>query len=87
MIPGASVAQRVKAGIQFRPAGLAHGGTEVSPVEGQALGGQAVDVRGLGILPAIERKIIIGTVVGQNNQEIRLCPCPCDKEKQGEQEK
>jgi hypothetical protein len=71
MVPGAPVAQRIKTGIQFRPTGLAHGGTEVSPVESEPLGRQSVDIGSLGILTSVEGQVVIGTVVGHNEKKVR----------------
>ena len=76
MIPGAPVAQRVKTGIQFRPARLAHGGGQISPVESHSLRSQSVDMRRLGILPAVEGQVVVGTVIRQNQKKIRGLASP-----------
>ena len=74
VVPGAAVAQRVLAGIEFRPAGLAHRLAEVGLVEGQALAGEAVDIGGLRIGTAVERQVVVGAVIGDDDEEVRRLP-------------
>jgi len=72
MIPRTAIAHRVLAGEQLRTTRLAHRHTEVGTVERQPLRSQSINVWRLRILPAEQRQIIVRTVIGHDNKDIRL---------------
>ena len=51
---------------------MAHGLGKEGPVEGQSLGCQLVDVRRPGVLTTIEWKIVVGAIIRQYDEKIRL---------------
>jgi len=70
VVPAAAVAHRVQAGEEFGAAGLAHGLGQVGAVEGQALAGEAVDVRRADVGAAVERQVGEGGVVAHDDQDV-----------------
>ena len=72
VVPGAAVPKGVSAGVEFGAAGGAHRHAKVGIVEGEGLSGERVQVGSFGILAAIEGEIGEGTIVGDNDEDIRL---------------
>src|SRR5215510_7525006 len=70
MVPGTTVTERVLASVKLRAAGLADRHADVGAVEGKTFTGEFVQIWGAGIAAAVNRQVIIGAVVGKDDQEI-----------------
>ena len=71
MVPTRTAPERVEARVEFGAARIAHGHRKVRVVEGQSFGRELVDPRGLDVRAAVEREIVVGDVVGDDDQEVR----------------
>ena len=72
VVPGTAVVQWVLSGHQLGTARLAHRLGEVGAVEGEPLAGQAIDIRGPGVLAAVQWEVVVRAVVGHDDQEVGL---------------
>ena len=72
VIPGTAIVQRVLSGHQLGTARLAHRLGEVGAVEGEPLAGQSIDIRGPGVLAAVQWEVVVRAVVGHDDQEVGL---------------
>ena len=70
VVPRAAVVQRILSGHQLRAARLAHGLRKIGAIKRQPLPGQAIDVRGFGILAAVQWQIIVGAVIGHDDEKV-----------------
>jgi hypothetical protein len=70
VVPGASISQRVLPGVKLRAAGLANGHGQVSAIERKTLLGEGINIRRAGVLPAIQRQVVVGAVVRHNDEDV-----------------
>ena len=70
VVPRAAVVQWILAGHQFRAARLAHGLRKVGAIKRQSLPGQAIDVRGIGVLATVQRQIVVRAVICHDDEKI-----------------
>ena len=72
VVPGTAVAHGELPGVKLRAAGLADGHAQIGAIENQALRGERVQVWGARVLAAIQRQIVVGAVVSQNNEKVGM---------------
>jgi hypothetical protein len=70
MIPRAAVPHRVKPAIQFRPTGLTHRRSQISPVEDKPVRRQLIKMGRDGVLPTIDGQIAVRAIIGHNDQDV-----------------
>ena len=70
VVPRAAVVQRILAGHQLGAARLAHRLCEVGAIKRQPLFGQAIDVRGSGILAAVQWQVVVRAVIGHDDEKV-----------------
>jgi len=70
MVPGTTIAERVLAGVKLRSTWLTDGHADVSSVEGEALAREFVQVWGVCIAPAVYAQVVIGAIIGEDDQKI-----------------